>query len=316
MVLIVAFVLTLVATPMAMALARHAGLLDHPGELKVQNVAIPYLGGLGVAAGVAAGLVPGHLSLFPPLGMALALGIVDDARPIGAGTRLVAELVVGLATAAVMPVRLAGPLATVAVTAAVVLLVNGVNMVDGLDGLAGGVALMSAVGYAVVLDGEGRSLALALAGALAAFLVFNRPPAKVYLGDGGAYLVGAALAVLLASTWSPERPLAVSLGSLPMVACPAGEVIVAVLRRGRSRARLLAGDRRHVYDQLVDGGWSANRAVVIVVLVQAFLGAVAVGATQLSAAAAGVVAGASAVALLGMCAALGFLSPADPETAA
>ena len=316
MVLIVAFLLALVTTPLAMALARRTGLLDRPGDLKVQNVAIPYLGGLGVAAGVAAGLVPAHLSLLLPLAMALALGVLDDARPIGAATRLAAELVVGLATAAVMPVRLAGPLGVLAVTAAVVLLVNGVNMIDGLDGLAGGVGLMSALGFAVVLDGESRSLALALAGGLGGFLVFNRPPAKVYLGDGGAYLVGAALAMLVASAWSPERPLAVSLGSLLMVACPAGEVSVAVLRRRRSRARLLSGDRSHVYDQLVDGGWSAKRAVTVVVLVQAFLGAVAVGAVQLSATAAGVVAGASALALLGVCAALGFLSPADPETAA
>ncbi len=316
MVLIVAFLVALVTTPLAMALARRTGLLDHPGDLKVQDVAIPYLGGVGVAAGVAGGLLPGHLSLLLPLGMALVLGVLDDARPIRPTTRLAAEVVVGLAAAVVMPVRLPGPLGALAVTAVVVLLVNGVNMIDGLDGLAGGVALTSALGFAVVLDGEGRSLALALAGGLGGFLVFNRPPAKVYLGDGGAYLVGAALAMLVASAWSPERALAVSLGSLPMVACPAGEVSVAVLRRGRSRARLMSGDRSHVYDQLVDGGWSAKRTVAIVVLVQAFLSAVAVGAVRLSATAAGMVAGTSALALLGVCAALGFVSPADPETAA
>ena len=70
-----------------------------------------------------------------------------------------------------------------------VLLVNGMNFLDGLDGLAAGVAATTSVGFAVLLVGSGRYLAVGLACALAGFLVFNRPPARIYLGDSGAYLL-------------------------------------------------------------------------------------------------------------------------------
>lgn len=316
MVLILAFVAAVVATPLAMGLARRTNLLDRPGDLKIQTQAIPYLGGLGVAAGLVVGVVPGRPALLLPLGMALLLGVVDDARHVDPFVRLGVEVAIGLATAAVLPTRLPGVLSVVAVTLVVVLVINGVNMIDGLDALAAGVGLVSAIGFALVLDGDARTVALGLAGALAGFLVFNRPPARVYLGDGGAYLLGAALAALLVMAWAPERDLGVSLGALPLVACPIGELGVAVLRRKLSGARLSAGDRSHVYDQLVQRGWSRNRSVAALVIAQAILAALALIAVQLSPglAAATVVAG--ALALLGMVAALGFLTPTHPETAA
>ena len=316
MVLIMAFVAALVATRLAMTLAWRTGLMDHPGELKIQEKAIPYLGGLGVAAGLAVGAGGAHPALLLPLGLALALGIVDDARPIAPGTRLAAQVVIGLAAAAVMPVRLPGALGLAAVVLVVIVLVNGVNMIDGLDGLAAGVALTSALGFAVVLNGEARTFALALACALGGFLVFNRPPARVYLGDGGAYLVGAALAVLLAMAWYADRPLAVSIGSLPLVALPAAELGFAVLRRFRSGSRLLAGDRGHIYDQLVDRGRSRVEAAGAYAGCQAVLAVIAVGTGHLAPVTATVVAAACAVSLLSAVVAFGFLTPTSSETTA
>lgn len=315
MVVILAFLATLAATPAAARLARRANILDHPGDLKIHTRAVPYLGGVGVAAGLAVGVAPTRPSLLLPLGLALALGVVDDARHIGPVIRLIAELAVGLTTAAVVPIRMPGLLGVLAVTLAVVVLINGVNMIDGLDALASGVALVSALGFAVVLDGEARSVALALAAALAGFLVFNRPPAKIYLGDGGAYMVGAALALLLCLAWAENRPMALSLGALPLVACAAAELGIAVLRRLRSGSRLFAGDRGHIYDQLVDGGWARNRAVGAYILVQAVLVAIAVAAVRLPAPAAAALVGASTVGLLSVVAACGFLTPTPPESA-
>lgn len=316
MVLILAFLAALAATPLAMGLARRTGLLDRPGDLKIQTQAIPYLGGLGVAAGLAVALVPARPALLLPLGMALLLGVVDDARHVEPLARLGVEVAVGLATAAVLPTRLPGPVGWAAVTLVVVLVINGVNMIDGLDALAAGVGLVSAAGFALALDGDARTVALGLAGALAGFLVFNRPPARVYLGDGGAYLLGATMAALLVLAWAPERELALSLGALPFVACPVGEVAVSVLRRKRSGARLSAGDRSHVYDQLVQRGWSRNRSVAVYVTTQAVLSALALVAVQLSPSLAGAAVVAGGVALLGVVAALGFLTPTYPETAA
>jgi len=314
-VLIAAFVAAVIATPLAMALARRLHLLDRPGQLKVQTTPVPYLGGLGVAAGLAVGVVATRPTLAVPLGLALALGVIDDAHHVRPVVRLAVEIGVGLSAAAVVAVRLPGLLGVVGVVMVAVVVVNGVNMIDGLDALAGGVALVSALGFAVVVDGDARTLALALAGGLAGFLVFNRPPAKVYLGDGGAYLVGTALALLVAMAWSRHRPLAVSVGSLPLVACPVAELGFAVLRRVRSGGELFAGDRSHIYDQLVGGGWSAKGAAGAYVVAQTVLGAIAAGAVHTSPVVAAGIACGSALVLVVLVGALGFLSPSYPETA-
>jgi UDP-GlcNAc:undecaprenyl-phosphate GlcNAc-1-phosphate transferase len=114
-VLITAFSVAVVATPLAMWLARRTGLLDHPGDLKVQSTAIPYLGGLGVAAGVVVGAAATRPAFILPLAMALALGVVDDARGVNAVVRLLAEVVIGVTIAALVPVRLPGPIGVLAV---------------------------------------------------------------------------------------------------------------------------------------------------------------------------------------------------------
>lgn len=317
MVLIAAFVVALVVTPLAMRLARRTGLLDRPGVLKIQTRPIPYLGGLAVAAGLAVGVVPARRALLLPLAMALALGVTDDARHLDPRLRLVAEAAIGAAVAAVLPTRLPGPLGFVLVAAVVVVMVNGLNMIDGLDAMAAGVAAVSALGFALVLHGDARTVALSLGGALAGFLVFNRPPARIYLGDGGAYLVGTAMAALLVMAWAPSRPLAVSLGSLTLAACPVGELAFAVVRRRRSRAPLWAGDRDHIYDQLVRRGWSTTRTVAAYTAAQALLAAIAVtiAAVRLHASVAAMAVATTALVLAVAVAASGFLAPTHPETA-
>ena len=148
--------------------------------------------------------------------------------------RLVGEIGIGAAAAAVVPVRWAGPFGPVAVVVVVVVLINATNMLDGLDALASGVAMIGAAGFAVVLGGDGRTVALALAGALAGFLWFNRPPARIYLGDAGSYLVGTALALLLATAWSPHRAAAVGIAGIALVALPVIEAGVTIIRRLRA----------------------------------------------------------------------------------
>ena len=316
MVLIVAFLVTLAMTPAAMWLARRTGLLDRPGPLKIQQRPIPYLGGLAVAAGLAVAVATAKPLLALPLGAALALGVVDDSGHIQPFVRLAVEAAIGVATAAVLPNRIGGLLGWVLVTLIVVAVINGVNMIDGLDALAACVALACAVGFAVVLDGDGRTLALGLVGALAAFLVFNRPPARIYLGDGGAYLIGAALASLLVMAWGPGRPMAVSLASLALVACPVGELALTVLRRRWSGRPLSTGDRDHVYDQLVRRGWSRNRSVAAYVVVQSFLVAIGLSAVHLDPRLAAASAGALALTVVVIMRALDAFAPTHPETAA
>jgi UDP-GlcNAc:undecaprenyl-phosphate/decaprenyl-phosphate GlcNAc-1-phosphate transferase len=251
--LIVAFVVTVVAAPIAARVGRRFGLVDRPGLLKVQTHPVPYLGGLAVFAGLLAPIAVERPVLMIPLGLALALGLTDDIKRPSPITRLGLAAVVGVIAAWVLPARdLPGALLTVAL---VVGLLNAVNLLDGLDGLASGVCLMSAVGFALVLDDEFYVLALALAGSLAGFLVWNRPPARIYLGDGGSYLVGSALALLLSGSFNEGESTAVASAGVLFVVVPVADIAIAVVRRLRARRPLLYGDRGHIYDQLVGRGW-------------------------------------------------------------
>ncbi len=206
-------------------------------------------------AGLSSGPPSAGPTVLVPLAAALGLGVADDRFDLSPVLRLLGQLAVGAAVAVTCPVHLPGAARRRLVVAVTVLLINGVNLIDGLDMLAAGVAAVAAVGFAVALHGSGRQLAVALAASLVGFLVYNRPPARVYLGDGGSYLLGTALTVLLAESWGPGVPVPVGVAALALVALPVAEVAFAVVRRARGRRSLMAGDRGHPYDRLVARGW-------------------------------------------------------------
>jgi UDP-GlcNAc:undecaprenyl-phosphate/decaprenyl-phosphate GlcNAc-1-phosphate transferase len=292
-----ALVLALVATPLCARLAVRIGLVDRPGPLKPHAHATPYLGGLGLACGV--GLGAGVLNpwLLVPLGLALALGTADDIRPLHPLIRLFGEVAIGLVLAAVVSTR-CGDAGFVLVPIATVVLVNGYNLLDGLDALCASVTLVGAAGFSVLLTGDARGFALALAGSAAGFLVFNRPPARVYLGDGGAYLVGTTMTALLALAWAPERAAADGIGALALVALPVAEVGLAVFRRWRAGRSLLAGDRDHPYDVLVRSGWSVGGTVAAYAIAELAALALALVASHLAVPLAWVVVAVAAVGLV------------------
>jgi UDP-GlcNAc:undecaprenyl-phosphate GlcNAc-1-phosphate transferase len=307
-------VIALVATPLAAVVARRLGIVDHPGELKPQQRAVPYLGGVAVFVAAVAGGAVGRPLLLLPLGLALAVGVTDDAVHIAPAIRLAGQLAIGVIVAAVVPTHLPGPVGPVLVTAVAVLLMNGVNMIDGLDALAGGVTAVAVASFAWMLRGDARELALGLALALAGFLVYNRPPARIYLGDGGAYLLGTALTVLLASAWSPGRSTPVGVAALVLVAVPVAEVLFAVIRRLRSRRSLVLGDRGHPYDRLVARGWPAPAASALYIAVTLVCAGVALAvAVPRSVGPATVAAVLVAVALVATAAGAGVLTPDRPE---
>src|SRR5207247_2119739 len=123
--------------------------------------------------------------------------------------RLAAEVGIGVTAAMAVGHHDAGRVVLGVVV--VLVLVNAMNLLDGLDGLAAGVSVAAAAGFYVVLAGAGATLALVLAGAVAGFLVWNAPPARVYLGDSGSYLIGTALAMLFLT--AAQRPAEVVCGA-------------------------------------------------------------------------------------------------------
>ncbi len=268
-------VVSLLATPLAAAAAARIGVVDRPGPLKPQSKPVPYLGGLGVLAGLLVGAAVARPLLVIPLAAAAALGTADDIVDLTPWIRLAGQVAIGVVIAAVLPTRFDRPVGFVLVTVATVLLINGTNLIDGLDALAAGVAAAAGGALALMLHGDARMVAACLALSAVGFLAYNRPPARVYLGDGGSYLIGTALAICLAFAWARGVRTEVGLSSLLVMVVPAAEVVLAVARRARSRSPMAVGDRNHPYDRLVAHGWGTARAAAAYVAAEVGLSSVA-----------------------------------------
>ena len=263
-------------------LARRFRFVDLPDEeLKTHTSPIPPVGGIGVFVGLHAGLIiVGRFDagLLAATAVLLAVGLVDDRVGLSAPLRLFLEVGAGIALGAFA--ELPGPLWARVLLAAVLVTVaaNAVNLIDGLDGLSGSTAGIAAIGLAVLSQTRGTlgvAAAVMLAGALAGFLALNWKPARIFLGDGGAYVVGATLAYAMLLSVPPEVAFTPDVG-LPMLLLATAmlgviglDLFVTLTRRRTAGQALFAGDRSHVYDQLRDRGWSVTRVVVVAGIVQA-----------------------------------------------
>jgi UDP-GlcNAc:undecaprenyl-phosphate GlcNAc-1-phosphate transferase len=305
-----------VAGATARAVGIRTGAIDRPGELKPHASPTPYLGGIALGVGIAAGLLVQPRSL--PWQVALALvgvwtmGLIDDVRTVPPTLRLLGQAGLGLLVAAggvvarVLPTAGVRWVGTALVFAAAI---NGVNMVDGMDGLAGAAGIMSAAALAIIAGGSGawaEVMAVALAGSTAGFLLHNRPPARLFLGDNGAYLLAGALAVVVLSegaTW-PR-----ALGGLTCLGVFDLDLSLSLLRRISGGVRLTGGDRGHLYDQLRSRGASYRRTLTTMVALHAALIAAGIVIASLWTVAAFVATAVVWAVALGALAALGYVNP-------
>ena len=296
-----------VLTPVVKRVAHHYKWYDLPDSRKLHTGLIPRLGGLaillaltagaGAGAALAAwyGLRPG---LSAPLPAAIAgavlffaVGLFDDFVPLRARVKLLLQIVIATAAALgglrvdsiALPVlgQVHLGLAAVPVTVLwIVGMVNSVNLIDGRDGLAGGIAAFAAAGMAIVAMLHGQFVtalaAAAVFGAACGFLAHNRPPASIFMGDSGSHLLGFGLAVLplldiggAATLHTIAVPVTLML--IPIVDCGA-----AVLRRVRQGVPLGTADTDHIHFILRDLGLSDRGILLVVYPACAYLAVVAI----------------------------------------
>ena len=237
--------------------------MDHPNERSLHVTPTPRVGGIGVVAGVSAAAMLIQLSALWPFilgALALAmLSLLDDYKNLPVSWRLLAHLVVAVGCLLMLPPMNIGML--VLATAAIVWMTNLFNFMDGSDGLAGGMAVIGFGALAVAAGGAGaQQLALfcaATAAAALAFLRFNFPPARLFMGDAGAIPLGflaAALAIygVMQNYWPALFPLIVF---SPFI----GDASVTLIKRGVRGDKIWRAHREHYYQRLVRMGWSHRK---------------------------------------------------------
>jgi UDP-N-acetylmuramyl pentapeptide phosphotransferase/UDP-N-acetylglucosamine-1-phosphate transferase len=259
-------------------IAWKRNLLDHPSTIKTHRAPKPRLGGVGFYLGwlVGGGLLylegwcplEEYLFVFLLGGAFLAAGIVDDLHTLQPGPKIAILASISIAAIALLPgggwTRSPGGLLFSFLW--VLGLINAVNMVDGLDGLAGTTVGISVLALAVGLMMTGRIgqgiLLLPLAGALAGFLIWNAPPARIFMGDGGSTLLGFCLGFFSLIGAGP----ALTLGSLGWGLIPGVfvlELLTTIVRRLRAHQALSGGDLEHTYNRLIRERWSQRRVLLL-----------------------------------------------------
>jgi len=298
--LIVAFAImapwlaTDILIPWVVRLAYKIGKVDAPDARKVHTVPIPRLGGIAIFVGFMGGiglmqwLVPGELfSLDGPLRGILAggtlmflVGVVDDLRPLNAKLKFGLQIVAALVAYA-LGVRiefLSNPwgglyflpgLAPILLTVFwLVGITNTINLIDGLDGLAGGVSLIAAGTIGVIALQTNQPIAglvaLALAGSTIGFLRYNFNPAKIFMGDGGALFLGVTLAAI--SIMGVLKLIVAMAFALPLLilGVPILDTAFAILRRLVKGKPIFSPDRGHLHHRLLDAGLDQRRAVLVI----------------------------------------------------
>lgn len=309
--LVVAAAATLVAyllTPGARVIAIKVGAVDAPKDRKVHHAPTPTLGGISLYIAFLAGLAAA--AAFPALrdafrfsevlglviggAVALALGIADDRRELGASAKLAGQVLAGgiLYLSGVqlaffwLPVigviSLSPDVSAILTIFWIVLLMNAVNFIDGLDGLAAGLALIAAGAlfvYSTRLPEEflgpaplAPLVAAALVGACLGFLRHNFNPARIFTGDSGALFLGFVLAgvtISLVGRFSGPVAaggrLALPLVFTPIVflALPITDVVFAVVRRVATGRPMFTADKEHIHHRLLRLGHSQRQAVLL-----------------------------------------------------
>lgn len=290
---LIAFGCAVVLTPVARALAQRLGAIDKPdGRRKLHERPVPMFGGVAVYLAMVFGLfltTNGLLTAVDPharlaavvlvvAGLVCAIGCVDDFWDLAPRFKLLLQVGASLIVVATgywvdrlvvfgYPIEL-GYLGIPLTVCWLVGSINALNLLDGMDGLASVVGLTTAMMMAMIATISGHPhvamIALVLAGALAGFLVFNLPPASIYLGDSGSMVIGLVVGILgmqgsLKTTATLSLTAPAIIMSIPML-----DIVMAIIRRKLSGQPIDAADRGHIHHRLLDRGLSTWQSLCVI----------------------------------------------------
>jgi len=310
LVLIAAFGATTISMPVVIWLANRTGAIAQPDERRVHDRPTPSIGGVGMMVGLGTGLFVASLlggfsevfsiasNVWGVVGAAVIIfitGLIDDYRDVSAPAKVAGTVLSGsvLSLAGITIVNvpvpfigftvLAPDLAVVLSVLWVIVMSNATNLIDGLDGLAAGTMAIAAgafLVYGIKLQrvgalepgNVGPLLAVIVVGVCLGFLPWNFSPAKIFMGDSGALLLGLLMAAstiavggqsddsFTGQSWFFFAPLVLP---LVILGVPLFDMMFAVLRRATRRQGLATADKDHLHHRLMRLGHGQRRAVVI-----------------------------------------------------
>jgi UDP-GlcNAc:undecaprenyl-phosphate/decaprenyl-phosphate GlcNAc-1-phosphate transferase len=328
---VIPVLITLIITPGVIRLAHKIGATDKPDERKVHTVITPRIGGVAVFTGVISTIVIITL-LFPDifsefsiyqrevvliafsLIAVFTLGFWDDLSPLKPGIKFAFQFAIaaliyfaGFKISTITNPMGAGMISVELIDFPLTLLwivgiTNAFNLIDGLDGLASGVATIACVSIFTVSAVSGQIwpaiLSLTLAGALVGFLRYNFNPAKIFLGDSGSLFVGFCLALLAIQSTAKFTTGFAILFPLLVLVLPIADTLISMFRRlmggylkeadngiqsslSHKLHRMFTPDKSHIHHQLLSFGFTHRNTVLLLYLVSGFFALSAFAVTQI-----------------------------------
>lgn len=308
----VAFIVTIMVTPLVEKIAVRVGAIDIPRDgRRAHKKPIPRLGGLAIFFGFivsvlmvvfAFGANPAVIGMsmvqmFALLTGALivvVIGMIDDTIHLNAFTKLIFQVAAAAAVvfSGIKIEIITNPFSNVGVTNLhqyisvpltilwIVGVTNAINLIDGLDGLAAGISLIASTSLLFISVLSGQSMVAVItatiAGATLGFLPYNFNPARIFMGDTGATFLGFILSVVsIGGTLKAYTAVAIAVPVL-VLGLPIFDTVFAILRRAANGKPIMAADRGHLHHRLMDMGLSHRQSVVIMYTISAILGLAAI----------------------------------------
>jgi UDP-GlcNAc:undecaprenyl-phosphate GlcNAc-1-phosphate transferase len=274
-------------TPLMKSIAMHYGVVDSPIEShKTHKIPVPYLGGVALVIGVVTVTYVASLTsnfsrstfllassvLIPAIIMGI-VGLVDDVRNLSPWSRFIVQSTFGIAISVILVATdtlgspFGNPWIDIPITTLwIVGITNSINFFDNIDGGASGAIAIASI-FLFILSWQGgqqliAALSIVLAGATIGFVVWNKPPARIYMGDAGALFLGILISSL-AIRFDPNPIDQISSFAIPalLLAMPILDTSVAVLSRLKRRTSPFLGGKDHLSHRLMRMGFSKRQAV-------------------------------------------------------
>jgi UDP-GlcNAc:undecaprenyl-phosphate GlcNAc-1-phosphate transferase len=299
---VISYVLVGLLTPVMRKVALSKGVLDRPNSAhKSHKSPVPYLGGVAIIIGV---VIVSYIALISNqftwsnfwlatsiLGPAVVMGLVglwDDVKSLNPLPRFIGQSIAGLVVAVVLILNdnIGNPTGITVLDAAITVLwivgiCNSINFFDNLDGGAAGTVAIASISLAyLAITGDQyfiAALSIVVAGSTLGFLIWNRAPARIYMGDAGALFLGLLIATLIVR-FKPSTDNSLTSFAIPvlLLAIPILDTTVAVFSRLRRKVSPFQGGKDHLSHRLVRYGLSRKASAITLWLLSALYGLFAV----------------------------------------
>lgn len=296
-IILTTFLTSLILTYLMIKISKNMNIMDIPNERSVHKKPTPLLGGIAIFLSFLFGFIlfgnqnPLMISILIASFLILLLGIFDDIKPIKARYKFVIHILVALIVVFYGGLKLThvdifslslnfkwmSPYITILI---IVGIINAVNLIDGLDGLCAGISSIYFLTIGVIalilnkFNGLDIILSFIMLGSTLGFLVFNYPPAKIFMGDTGSTFLGLMISVIMLLGFKTVT-LTSLLIPLVLLILPITDTLFAIIRRALNKKPIGQADKEHIHHQLLKH-LSTRKTILVIYVVDLIFSVVSI----------------------------------------